>query len=112
MDDQISLPALIDLSDKRALVTGGGKGIGAAVTRRLREAGAHVVVADLDPGSADVAAEMGAVFVECDITNSTQLAAAIEVCAGDEGMHILVNNAGIYPTTGPIGEKANSGVGT
>lgn len=104
MQENTPLAALVDLSGKRALVTGGGKGIGAAVARRFLEAGAQVVVADLDPSAADAAAEMGAAFVQCDITDSDQLQDAVEACAGGEGMDILVNNAGIYPTTGPIGD--------
>ncbi|MDG1846553.1 MAG: SDR family NAD(P)-dependent oxidoreductase, partial [Acidimicrobiales bacterium] len=42
------LSNLIDLSGKRALVTGGGKGIGAAITTRLLQAGAEVTIADND----------------------------------------------------------------
>ena len=45
----IALDSLIDLHGKRALVTGGGKGIGATISRRLAEAGAHVTIGDLDP---------------------------------------------------------------
>ena len=59
-----SLASLINLSGRRALVTGGGKGIGAAISRRLVEAGATVTVADLDPGAATTAADLGAAFVE------------------------------------------------
>ena len=97
-----ALTELIDLSGKRALVTGGSKGIGAAVATRLAEAGAHVTIADLDPAGADTAASMGAAFVVCDIADPTQLEAAVDLAAGGDGLDILVNNAGIYPTTGPL----------
>ena len=40
---------MVNLSGKRALVTGGGKGIGAAISSRLVEAGAEVTIADVDP---------------------------------------------------------------
>ena len=97
-----ALANLIDLSGRNALVTGGGKGIGAAIASRLVEAGAHVTVADLDPLAAEFAASIGASFVSCDITVAAELENAVTIAAGETGLHILVNNAGIYPTTGPI----------
>jgi len=95
---------LVDLSGKRALVTGGAKGIGAACARRLAEAGAHVTIADLDPAGAELAAAIGGEFVACDITDAAQLEQAVDTAAGNGGLDILVNNAGIYPTTGPVGK--------
>lgn len=100
--DLPTLTELIDLSGKRALVTGGSKGIGAACAQRLVEAGAHVTIADIDPAGADTAATRGAEFVACDITDAEQLEAAVDAAAGNDGLDILVNNAGIYPTTGPV----------
>ncbi|WP_157495550.1 SDR family NAD(P)-dependent oxidoreductase, partial [Kutzneria sp. 744] len=49
------------------LVTGGASGIGAAVARRFAARGASVVIADLNPLGADVAAEIGALFVPTDV---------------------------------------------
>ncbi len=97
-----SLTELIDLGGKRALVTGGGMGIGAAIAARLREAGAHVTVADLDPATQASADAIGADFSQCDITDPSDLARSVDVAAGDAGLDILVNNAGIFPTTGPV----------
>ncbi len=107
MSDLASLSSLIDLAGRRALVTGGAKGIGRAIAARLVEAGAVVTVADLDAAGADAAGELGASFAVCDITDADQLVAAIEQAAGDDGLDILVNNAGIFPTTGPMLEATD-----
>ena len=102
-----SLISLIDLHGRRALVTGGGKGIGAAISARLAEAGAHVMLADMDPtgqATADALTAVGlsASFVVCDITDPEALVAAVDAACRGDALDILVNNAGIYPTTGPI----------
>ena len=97
-----SVQELIDLKGQRALVTGGGMGIGAAISSRLREAGALVTIADRDPAAAEVAAKIGADFVASDITDAQQLSAAFEAASNGAPLDILINNAGIYPTTGPI----------
>jgi 3-hydroxybutyrate dehydrogenase len=79
-----------DLTGRRALVTGGGSGIGAACARRLAAAGAHVTVADVDAGrAAAVADEFGGDVWEVDLTDTVALAEqSLDV-------DVLVNNAGI-----------------
>jgi 2-deoxy-D-gluconate 3-dehydrogenase len=96
------LTELVDLSGRHAFVTGGATGIGAAVAQRLIEAGADVTVGDLDPDVADRAEGFGASGVVCDVTDTGAVIAALEVAAGDGVLDIVVNNAGIFPTTGPM----------
>lgn len=102
-----TIPDLVDLTGQRALVTGGAHGIGAAIAARLVEAGATVTVADLDPAGADSARSIGAQFVACDITDADQLANAVATAAGADGLDISINNAGIFPTTGPVAAVAD-----
>ena len=85
---------MFELTGKVALITGGASGIGAATARRLTDAGASVVLADLNEGAAKtLAAELpGAKAVVMDVTSATSIAAAIQ---GLERLDILVNNAGI-----------------
>ena len=85
---------MFELTGKLALITGGASGIGAATARRLTDAGASVVLADLNEGAAKtLAAELpGAKAVAMDVTSATSIAAAIQ---GLERLDILVNNAGI-----------------
>lgn len=80
----------IDLSGRRALVTGGASGIGAAIARAFAEAGATVTVADLNAEGADaLAAEIGGRAWAVDLSDTAALAdLRLDV-------DILVNNAGI-----------------
>ena len=85
------LPAM-RLEGRRALVTGGASGIGAAICARLAAEGAEVWVADIDlPGAERVAAEVAGHAVELDVTEIEAARAAI----GTAGtLDVLVNNAG------------------
>jgi 3-hydroxyacyl-CoA dehydrogenase / 3-hydroxy-2-methylbutyryl-CoA dehydrogenase len=76
-----------------ALVAGGASGLGAATARRLHAGGARLTIADLnaDKGSA-LAGELGAAFVETDVTDAEQVAAAVDA-AGE--LRISVCCAGI-----------------
>ena len=107
-EDVAALSGLIDLTGRRGFVTGGGQGIGAAIAKRLVEAGAHVTIGDIDASAAGVAEAIGAEFVRCDITSASDIDAAIRAAAGaDDRLDIVVNNAGIFPTTGPMLEAGD-----
>ncbi|TDB94609.1 3-hydroxybutyrate dehydrogenase [Actinomadura sp. 7K534] len=80
----------LDLSGRRALVTGGAGGIGRACARRLAAAGARVVVADIDAAAAErTADEIGGIPLPADLADTE----ALDGLAA--GVDILVNNAGI-----------------
>ncbi|HEX5155837.1 MAG TPA: 3-hydroxyacyl-CoA dehydrogenase [Ktedonobacterales bacterium] len=82
-----------------ALVTGGASGLGAATVRRLADAGARVVIADLNAETGEaLAAELGdkARFVATDVTSEDSMRAAVEAAASlGSGLRIVVNCAGI-----------------
>jgi len=81
------------LSGKRAFVTAGSSGIGAAIVRRLSAEGATVVFTALDASAARSAADAcGAKVVALDVTD---LAAAHRIVTEEGPFDILVNNAGI-----------------
>jgi 2-hydroxycyclohexanecarboxyl-CoA dehydrogenase len=92
------------LAGRRALVTGGASGIGAAIVRRLAAAGAQVVIADLqDEAAARLAGEAGASAVRLDVTDFDAVRAAVEQHGPFD---TLVNCAGVdqhafFTRTGP-----------
>ncbi len=82
-----------DLTGRRALVTGAASGIGAACARRLAQAGAHVVVVDLQAdGARALADELGGTAVVADLSVEDDLE---RVCAEAARADVLVNNAGL-----------------
>jgi 2-dehydro-3-deoxy-D-gluconate 5-dehydrogenase len=99
------LTTLIDLSGKTAIVTGGAAGIGRGIAERLHEAGASVVVADLDREAAESTAallegrrEGSALAVRTDVADAGSVAGMVEATVSRfGGVDVLVNNAGIFP---------------
>lgn len=99
-----SLADLLSLKGRRAAVTGGARGLGLAIAERLSEAGAQVVIGDLDPvaaaRSADALNSDGASAVGhvLDVRSSGSISEFIAFCRSSMGgLDIIVNNAGIYP---------------
>ena len=95
--------SLFDLSGRRALVTGSSQGIGLALARGLRDAGAEVVLNGRDPAKLAKAAEtLGPATRQLafDVTDHDGVRAAIDGFEADVGpIEILVNNAGMQHRT-------------
>jgi 2-dehydro-3-deoxy-D-gluconate 5-dehydrogenase len=100
-----TLAELVDLSGKTAIVTGGAMGIGCGIVERLHEAGAAVLIADLDLDTGVTVADRlnaarpgSALTVQTDVSRRADVDAMV-AAAVDRfgGLDILVNNAGIYP---------------
>ncbi|MDO8577180.1 MAG: SDR family NAD(P)-dependent oxidoreductase [Candidatus Daviesbacteria bacterium] len=105
MSNTIPLDKILDLSGKVAIVTGGANGIGLGIVYRLAEAGASVVIADLNKEEADkAAAEITAKGFKAkgagvDVSNEEDVKKLVVEAVADFGaVDILVNNAGIYPS--------------
>ncbi len=81
------------------LITGANKGLGKETARLLLAHGHTVYVGarDAERGRA-TAEELGARFVQLDVTDDASVAAALESIAADGGLDVLVNNAGVLET--------------
>jgi 2-hydroxycyclohexanecarboxyl-CoA dehydrogenase len=83
----------VRLEGRKALVTGGASGIGAAIARRLAAEGAQVTIGDLNlEGATEVAGEISGLAIELDVTDLGSAQAAVG--AAHPPIDILVNNAG------------------
>jgi NAD(P)-dependent dehydrogenase (short-subunit alcohol dehydrogenase family) len=87
------------------LITGANKGLGYEAARRLIDAGQQVWIAARDEQRGRQAAEeLGARFVQLDVTDDASVAAAAERVAGEGGIDVLVNNAGIVGSRNGVAE--------
>lgn len=96
------MPEFASLEGKVALVTGGSRGIGAAISRELGRAGAKVAVNYRAGKEAaeEIAGEVGGVAVQADVSDPAQAQHLIEEVEGQLGdVDCLVNNAGITRDT-------------
>ncbi len=86
----------MQIKNASAVVTGGGSGLGAATARALADAGAHVVILDLEssPG-AEVAAEIGGTFSPGDVTSDDSVRQAVAAASAAGPLRVVVNCAGI-----------------
>ena len=86
-----------DLTGRLAVVTGGAQGIGRSIVEALAEAGARLVIADLNPETGQrAAAEVGAEFVRIDVTSSASVSQVVtDLVSAQCPIDIWVNSAGI-----------------
>jgi 3-oxoacyl-[acyl-carrier protein] reductase len=93
---------VISLENRKALVTGGGRGIGREIALRMAEAGCDVGLCDIDMATAKETADLverqerAALAVACDVSNPAEVSAMFSSFVEKfGGIDILVNNAGI-----------------
>jgi len=97
----IKTKIMFQLDNKTAIITGGGSGIGKAISILFARQGATVCVIDIDDDCATVTAHINdvdtkAFFYKCDISNQPEVSAVVKEIAQQHGsIDILVNNAGI-----------------
>lgn len=99
-----SIDELLDLTGKSAIVTGGAMGIGLGIARRLAEAGARVLIADVDDAAIHAATDalqadgLTVIGTHTDVSDEADVRSAIDTARTEfGGLDIVVNNAGIYP---------------
>jgi len=90
---------MFELSGQTALITGGAKGIGKGIASTLAQAGARIVIADIDADQGETTArELNGHFVHCDVTSQTDCKAAVAAAVKLGGsLEILCSNTGIFP---------------
>ena len=102
-----------DLSGRVALVTGGGRGIGAGIARELTGAGMRVAVAARSRDQVDeVAREIGGLALAVDVSDEASVARMVDQVEADLGpIDLLVNNAGMAGSwdAPPIWEDGDPG---
>jgi len=103
-EDYTPINELISLSGKRAIITGGAIGIGFAISCRLAEAGASILIVDANGEKAEQASQKligygyQSNFWQCDVSCEGAVQDMVEAAMKESGgIDILVNGAGIYP---------------
>lgn len=106
---------LLSLAGRRAVITGGAQGLGKAIALRLAEAGAHILIGDVNAERAhETAAEIANRFpvrargLGMDVTDAESVRlGALEAMESFGGIDIWVNNAGIFPSV-PVLQTTDS----
>lgn len=95
----------MQIQDNVFIVTGGASGLGAATARMLVAQGGKVVLADLqaEAGQA-LAAELNAVFVQCDVTSEADGQAVVAAATALGTLRGLINCAGVAPAMKTVGK--------
>lgn len=96
----------MDLSNARAIITGGASGLGAATAELFRQRGAQVTVLDRDEAGQAAADAIGAHFARNDVTDEASVAAAIALAVERMGgIDICVNCAGVATAGKTLGRE-------
>ena len=101
-----TLAELLSLEGRTAVVTGAAQGLGKGIARRLAEAGANVLIGDINAETAAAAAadlgsrSTGKVLSACmDVSDASSVSAAVLLAEAEfGGIDIWVNNAGVFPS--------------
>lgn len=84
------------LENKVALITGGGSGLGLASAENFLKEGAKVAILDFNPKAQEVADEIGALFIQGDVTDPSSIEAAVQATVKEYGkLDIAVASAGV-----------------
>lgn len=100
-----------NFADKVVLITGGATGIGRATAQAFANAGAKVVIGDVDDRAAETVqlitdAGGTATFVKTDVTNDDSVKNLVDTAVKEFGtIDIAFNNAGVLPPTAPLHEQ-------
>ncbi|NTW13404.1 MAG: SDR family oxidoreductase [Candidatus Moranbacteria bacterium] len=104
---QKKIADLFNFTGKTVVVTGGANGIGYGIARRFVEAGANVVISDINEGvgiakTEALESEFGTktLFVKTDVSSEEDVKALVEKTRETFGsLDVMINNAGIFPTS-------------
>ncbi len=95
----------MNIRDNVFLITGGASGLGAGTARALARQGGKVVLADLNEAAGTaLAAELGGVFVKCDVSREDDAQAAVQAATKHGTLRGLINCAGIAPAAKTVGK--------
>ena len=95
----------MDIRDNVFLITGGASGLGAGTAQALARQGGKVVLADLNEAAGTaLAAELGGVFVKCDVSREDDAQAAVDAATRAGTLRGLINCAGIAPAAKTVGK--------
>jgi NAD(P)-dependent dehydrogenase (short-subunit alcohol dehydrogenase family) len=96
----------MQIDDIAAIVTGGASGLGGATAQALAKGGARVFALDLPPAIDKAPSVSGLTYVPADVTDPSQVSAAVDTAAGaGVPLRVVVNCAGIGPSARILSRK-------